>query len=115
MSQSDEERRQKPRIEKVNLVQISRFDEDGFRADLATGRTLNISEGGIRLELHHAVPLRSRVKLSVVLGDSICDVQGTVVYLESLDDVRCRMGIEFEDLDTETRKTLSDFVAEHGS
>lgn len=115
MSQSDEERRSSPRIEKVNLVQISRFDEDGFRADLATGKTLNISASGIRLELHHAVPLRSQVQLSVVLGDDICEVQGKVVYLETLDDLRCRMGIEFEDLDAETRRTLSDFVAEHGS
>jgi len=114
MSQPDEERRQSPRIEKVNLVQISRFDEDGFRADMATGRTLNISEGGLRLELHHAVPLRSKVKLSVVIDDGIYDLQGKVVYLESLDDVRCCLGIEFEDLDDRPRQALREFVAEHG-
>ena len=110
----EEERRHSPRIEKVNLVHISRFDEDGFRADLATGRTLNISEGGMRLELHHAVPLRSQVKLSVVIENGIYDVEGKVVYLESLDDVRCVMGIEFEGLDAETRQAFADFVAEHG-
>ncbi len=113
MSQPDEERRQSLRIEKVNLVHVSRFDEEGFRSDQATGRTLNISAGGIRLELHHAVPLRSKVKLSLMLGEGIYDVEGKVVYLESLDDVRCRMGIEFEELDGDTAKALADFVAEH--
>ena len=29
-------------------------NEEGFRADLATGRTLDISHGGIRLELTEA-------------------------------------------------------------
>jgi hypothetical protein len=54
---SEEQSRAYPRIRKLNLVQVSRFDEEGFRADLATGRTLDLSRGGMRLELHHALPL----------------------------------------------------------
>lgn len=104
------ERRNEPRIEKVNLVQVNRFDEEGFRADLTTGRTLNISRGGVRLELHHPVPLRSVVSLNLVLGEQILDVSGTVVYLEDLDGDRCGMGIEFTELDAEGQALLDDFV-----
>lgn len=110
MSEAHEERRDGARIDKIQLVQVSRFDEDGFRADLATGRTLNISQGGIRLELHHALPLRSKVSLSVVIDNEILDVQGTVVYLETLDDVRICMGIAFEDLDPQTKEFLERHV-----
>ena len=104
------ERRSTPRIEKVHLVQVNRFDEDGFRADLATGRTLNISRGGARLELHHPVPLRSVVGLNLVLGERLIDVSGTVVYLEDMDGERCCMGIEFNDLDPEVEALIEEFV-----
>ncbi len=104
------ERRIDPRIEKVHLVQVNRFDEEGFRADLTTGRTLNISRGGVRLELHHPVPLRSVVSLNLVLGERIVDVSGTVVYLEDLDGERCGMGIEFSELDSEAEALLEEFV-----
>ena len=104
------DRRASPRIEKVHLVQISRFDEEGFRSDLTTGRTLNISRGGVRLELHHPVPLRTVVSLNLVLGEEILDVNGVVVYLEVLDGDRCGLGIEFTDLDLESQALLGDFV-----
>lgn len=109
------ERRTSPRIEKVHLVQVSRFDEEGFRADLTTGRTLNISSGGVRLELHHPVPLRTVVSLNLVLGERILDVSGTVVYLEVLDGQRCGLGIEFNDLDPEIQALLDGFVERHES
>ncbi len=104
------ERRTSPRIEKVHLVQVNRFDEEGFRADLTTGRTLNISSGGVRLELHNPVPLRSVVSLNLVLGERIIDVSGTVVYLEDLDGERCGMGIEFHEMDSETEALIEEFV-----
>ena len=103
---SEEERRTSPRIDRINLVQVNRFDEEGFRADMATGRTINISKGGLRLELHHPLPLLSKVSLNLVLGDQILDFSGTVVYLESLDENRCCMGIQFDDVDAETEGLL---------
>jgi len=83
MSDHDD-RRNHPRIEKCQLVQVSRFDEEGFRADLATGRTLNISRGGLRLELVHPLPLRSEVSLSLALGNDPGKPQITVATSPTL-------------------------------
>lgn len=107
------ERRASPRIEKVHLVQVTRFDAEGFRADLTTGRTLNISRGGVRLELHHPVPLRTVVSLNLVLGEQILEVNGAVVYLEVLDGERCGLGIEFVNLDPQAEALLDAFVERH--
>ncbi len=104
------ERRSTSRVEKVHLVQVNRFDEEGARADLTTGRTLNISRGGVRLELHQPVPLRSVVSLDLILGERILDVEGTVVYLEDLDGERCGVGIKFRDLHPETEALIEEFV-----
>lgn len=104
------ERRIDTRLDKINLVQVSRFDEEGFRADLKTGRTLNISRGGMRLELHHPLPLRTTVSLNLVLEDRILDISGTVVYLEALDDELSCMGIAFDGLDEETQELLDGYM-----
>ncbi len=109
-AQNKGDRRSTSRVEKVHLVQVNRFDEEGARADLTTGRTLNISRGGVRLELHHPVPLRSVVSLDLILGERILDVEGTLVYLEDLDGQRCGVGIKFKDLHPETEALIEAFV-----
>ena len=99
-----------PRIQNILLVEIARFDEKGFRADMATGRTLDISYGGLRLELDHPLPLRSVVVLTLALGKGLAQVKGTVVYLEQLDDRRCAMGIQFTDVPFKSRRLLDEHV-----
>lgn len=109
------ERRREPRIEKIQLVQVSRFDEEGMRADFATGRSLNISRSGVRLELHHPLPLRSVVSLSLALGDDILDITGRVVYLEEVDDQKSAMGIAFVGLTPEEQAKVDRYIAASSS
>ncbi len=111
MSLSDD-RRIDTRVDKINLVQVSRFDEEGFRADLATGRTLNISRGGLRLELHHPLPLRSKVSLDLQLGTELVQIYGSVVYLEALDEESCCMGIAFRNVPPDIQQILDRIVDE---
>lgn len=110
---SGRERRLESRVDKINLVQVSRFDEEGFRADLKTGRTLNISRGGMRLELYHPLPLRTTVSLNLVLEERILDISGTVVYLEALDEEISCMGIAFNGLDEETKELLDTYMVDN--
>ncbi len=99
-----------PRIRNVLLVEISRFDEQGFRADLATGRTLDLSYGGLRLELNHPLPLRSVVALTLALGESLVQVRGKVVYLQQVEGNRCAMGIQFTEVAPRSRRMLDAYV-----
>lgn len=110
MSDGDDDRRIDTRVDKINLVQVSRFDEEGFRADLATGRTLNISRGGLRLELHHPLPLRSVVSMDLLLGEKLVQIEGTVVYLEALDEESCCMGVEFRNVPPQIQSELNRLV-----
>lgn len=99
-----------PRVKDLHLVEISRFDERGFRADMATGRTLDISYGGLRLELYHPLPLRSVVALTLALDEDLVYVKGKVVYLEKLERERCAMGIQFTKLSRRSKKLLDEYV-----
>lgn len=105
------DRREQRRIEKLNLVQVSRFDADGARIDLVTGRTLDISRGGVRLELHHTLPEGSALRLTLALEDGIAEVGGKVAHIEKLDADRCAVGIEFDELDDAARELIDRYVA----
>ena len=106
------DRRASPRVDTVQLVQVA---EPGSVNELTTGRTLNISRGGVRLEMGSHLPLRSRVRLSLAVGDEFVTVAGAVVYLEALDGGRCSMGVQFTELDAHSRQQLDDYVAIHDS
>ncbi len=99
-----------PRIRNVLLVEISRFDERGFRADMAHGRTLDLSYGGLRLELDHPLPLRSIVALTLALGENLVQIQGKVVYLQQIEGSRCAMGVQFTEVAPRSRQTLDSYV-----
>ncbi len=99
-----------PRVRNVLLVEISRFDERGFRADMAHGRTLDLSYGGLRLELNHPLPLRSVVALTLALGESLVQVRGKVVYLQQVEGNRCAMGIQFTEVAPRSRRMLDAYV-----
>ncbi len=101
--------RNHPRVKNLNLVQVDRHDGEG-PADLATGRTLDISHGGMRLELYRPLPLRSIVAITLALDDELVDVKGKVVYLEEIDEERCAMGIQFIDVGEGARQQLDHFV-----
>ena len=110
VSMGSAERRASPRVDEVQLVQVS---EPGTLSRLATARTLNISRGGVRLEMNSQLPLRARVRLSLAVGDEFVTVAGSVVYLEALDGGRCSMGVQFTDLDEASRRRLDSYVALH--
>ena len=112
--QPSTEDRHYPRVKHLNLVQVDRRDDEGLQADLATGRTLDISPGGIRLELHHPLPLRTIVEMSLALDNDLVDVRGKVVYLEEIDDERCAMGIQFIDVGAGARQLLERYVEKAG-
>ncbi len=104
------EDRHYPRVKNLKLPQISRHNEEGLQADLATGRTLDISSGGIRLELHHPLPLRTIVEMSLALDNDLVNLRGRVVYLEEIDDDCCAMGIQFIDVGANERQLLDRYV-----
>ncbi len=108
-NESSADTRTHPRVKNLNLVQVDRHDDDG-RADLATGRTLDISHGGIRLELYHHLPLRSVVEVTLALDEDLVDVRGKVVYLEEIDEERCAMGIQFLEMSDDARQLLDSYL-----
>ncbi len=104
------DRRHEPRVHAVDLVNVEEFDHHGFQSDLSLGKTLDLSHDGMRLEMTHCLPLRSKVKLTLQLGEQLLHVAGWVRSVRALDDTTCDMGIRFEDVDPETYEKLEEYL-----
>jgi c-di-GMP-binding flagellar brake protein YcgR len=99
------------RVISLNLVTYAKYDEEGVLAESAMGRTLDISPGGIKLEVEHHFPLSSELDLSIALREEIVQVKGRVVHLEELKNGKIGMGIQFADVPTEVTDKLTRFLS----
>ena len=110
MQEAYSRQRHFPRVRNLLLAEISRFDKKGLRADLATARTLDISYGGLRLELGAPLPVPSSVVLTLALGERLVRIKGKTVYLQKVDDDLCAMGVRFTDVAPRARRLLDEHV-----
>lgn len=86
-------------------------------SNLYSGLTGNISEGGVFVETHQALPIGTEVTLSVSFEDvdgPRIEVTGKVRWVRAASpssDTEPGMGIEFDTLDKEHRTWLDEFIA----
>ncbi len=84
-----------PRVTKLLFTGMSSFDEKGEGAMLSLGRTLNISEGGMLLEVSKNMPFQLKVNLRLGFQEEIIEMEGNVVHLRKTDAGDIEIGIEF--------------------
>jgi len=106
-----EELRRSPRIISLNLVSVAKVDETGVPTLDAMGRTLDISEGGIKLETFTTIPIGSEVELGIGLGEEIIHPNARVVYLEEIEEGKYIMGLNFSGLQPEELETVRSYLA----
>jgi c-di-GMP-binding flagellar brake protein YcgR len=108
-----DEKRQFTRVVSVNLVTYKHFDDAGEIDETSMGRTRNISEGGILLEVFKHYPLFSIIELQIAIGEKIITPRGRVVRLQELEGGKVEMGIKFVELAPEDRDAIVAYVATH--
>lgn len=90
-----EERRKWPRILTEHLVAYTRLDEQALPDEAGVARTLDLSEGGMVLEMTHPLEAGSHLEIKMVSGDRILKAEGRVIYSQDLAAGRWRVGIKF--------------------
>ncbi len=101
-----EEKRNYPRVNKLFL--ISYIPKEGGRqtSPVSMGRTLDISQSGVRVEVFQHINVESEMELEIAVEDSQFFVEGKVVRsLESGEDV-CILGIQFNEVCDDLIKRL---------
>lgn len=104
-----DDKRKYIRINSLNLSYVL-VDGEGEADRQTMGRTLDVSEAGIRLETHLAVEEGSHLTLSIGLEDELVDIEGRVIHSGENDDGNFELGIEFRDPDEATQRVIKKFI-----
>lgn len=100
-----------PRMRALDLVQIQWTDgESGSHAEIL-GRTLNISKGGMEIEVDRHIPRGTMLRMDVALGGNIItEYQAIVRHVKVLDKKRWAVGVEFFQLSPEGYMLIEEFL-----
>lgn len=97
------------RVHSLNLSYVLLDNEENSEQQ-TMGRTLDVSEAGIRLETHLPVEIGRRMLLSIGLENEVVDIRGRVVHSGKNAEGKYELGVEFTDKDAAASKTLRDFI-----
>ncbi|MFV1957218.1 MAG: PilZ domain-containing protein [bacterium] len=101
------------RLETVNFVSFSHYAPEGH-IDLETaGRTLDLSEGGILIEIPNPLPsTATEVELRLGIQENIVTVRGAILHQRELDNGHFGLGIRFDEITDEDLSVITAFLAE---
>jgi c-di-GMP-binding flagellar brake protein YcgR len=103
------EKRKHARFDALNLSYVCE-DKDGDILYEGMGRTLNVSEGGMLLETNFFISPGNTLTLSVAIEDELVNLRGRVIYCHEGEGKMFRTGLEFLNIDEESRAVLNSFI-----
>jgi len=105
-------KRKHERIDALNLLTYVILDSDGKEWNQGMGRTLNISESGLRLETNEAIQTKYILLVSIGIEDELVDIKGKVVYTNRGDANMFETGVEFIQVEPDALIILKKYVSE---
>jgi len=105
-----DEKRKNARIGSHNLLNYTCLDGNNVEVQQGMGRTLDISEGGIRMETHVPVDPAHIVSFTMAVEDDLMEINGKVAHSEERGDGKFETGIHFTDLDGTKLQFLKQFI-----
>ena len=103
------ERRKDARFDSLNLTYV-RVDDQGAVVQESIGRTLDVSEAGICLETHFKIDPRHSLTLTIALEEDLVNIKGKVAYSRPGKEDKFETGVEFIEIDQNSRVVLNKFI-----
>lgn len=105
------EKRKHQRIASLNLLHIEVYKDDNLIKQGA-GRTLNISEAGILLEIHFPIDAENVViQLTIGLKEDLLEIKGKSVRYLQTENGKYEIGIVFDEITNKiTDKILKEYI-----
>jgi c-di-GMP-binding flagellar brake protein YcgR len=104
------EKRQRHRINALNLISYSCIDATENVVAQGMGRTLNVSEDGILLETHVSIDPKYAIELAIGLEDELINIRGSIIYTNPGINDKYQAGIEFVEIDNATNEILKKYI-----
>jgi len=105
---SDAEKRKHIRLESLHLLDYIVIDSVGTRGRHAMGRTLDISESGIKIETNEPLIMGDLLVVTIGLEDDLIDLHGEVTNCRPASGMFVN-GVQFTDIPEEGKKLLKKY------
>ena len=109
-----QERRGSIRLKMMYPAVYTRFDNQGRACDQRMSRSMDMSQGGVRLHSGFSVDSGEALDISMALKEDLVSFKGKVVYVKSTEKEDYEFGICIEDIGDEDRITLTRFLEGFG-
>jgi hypothetical protein len=103
------EHRHSIRKNSLNLLDYLIIDKNGLQTTYSMGRTLDVSENGLKLETTQKISKGDTLLITVGLDNDLVDLRGEVIHTEVLDE-RYITGIEFQGISLEGKRILKKYA-----
>ena len=105
-----QDRRGSIRLKMIYPAIYTRFDNQGRAYDQKISRSMNVSQGGVRLQSSFLVDSGEVLDITMALGENLVTFKGKVVYVTSSEDQGFELGISIEDIENQDRVALTRFI-----
>lgn len=93
----------------LHLLDYLVIDQHGQQTTYSMGRTLDVSENGLKLETTHQISKGDSLLITVGLENDLVDLRGEVMHSE-VHDEQYVTGIEFQDISEEGRRIFKKYT-----
>jgi hypothetical protein len=100
------EKRTSRRIRSLHLTSYTPRKADQQEYIVSIGRTLDVSEGGVKVETHRKLADGTELEMDIAIEDKIITAKGEVVHTEELKNGLFGTGIRFTSISEEDRSSL---------
>ena len=104
--ESVKEKRASPRIRSLLLASYVPRKGEQQEYIISIGRTLDVSEGGAKIETHRQLEKGLQLELEIAVEDQIISAKGEVLYSQELRDGLFGTGISFTAINEEARRLV---------
>lgn len=104
--ESVKEKRASRRIRSLNLTSYTPKKGEKQEYIVSIGRTLDVSEGGVKVETHRKLAKGTELEMDIAIEDKIITARGEVLHTEELKNGLYGTGIRFTSIRDEDRKSL---------
>ncbi len=96
-------------MDSLHLLDYLVIDREGKQTTYSMGRTLDVCENGLKLEVTHAVSPDDTLLITIGLEENLIDLTGEVKHCEQ-EAHRFILGIEFSDISDEGNRILREYI-----
>jgi c-di-GMP-binding flagellar brake protein YcgR len=101
------ERRRSQRHPSERLVAYTQLDEDGRPFQIGMAKTLNLSEGGVKLRIHRPLSVNGTVHMFMAVGEMLIEARGLVIHQCEEQEGQYHVGASFIDMEEKGRRYLT--------